>query len=355
VRTTLATLMLTLAPLSSASADEQPPGDPPPGMVWIPGGEFSMGSELPDARADEAPVHRVRISGVWMDRTEVTNAQFRRFVDATGYVTTAERPVDWDELKTQLPPGTPRPEPELLRASSLVFIAPEGEVPMNDISAWWNWIPGADWRHPLGPGSSIEGMDDHPVVHVSYEDALAYCEWAGKRLPTEAEWEYAARGGIDGARFVWGDGPVTPERANIWQGTFPTINLELDGYFYSAPVASYPPNGYGLYDMAGNVWEWVADWYQPELYLRRAMELGESGIAVDPRGPDTSLNAMNPFEPRRVQRGGSMLCHASYCASYRPSARMSTTPDTGMVHSGFRCAMDADRPAPEDSTEEDSE
>ncbi len=317
--------------------DEHPPG--PYAMVWIEGGEFSMGSERPDARADESPVHRVRVSGFWMDQTEVTNAQFREFVEATGYVTTAERPVDWEQIKLQVPPGTPKPADEELRPSSLVFIAPVNDVPLDDLSNWWVWTHGASWRHPFGPGSSIEGMDAHPVVHVSYEDALAYCQWAGKRLPTEAEWEFAARGGLDGAHYVWGDGPVTPERANIWQGVFPTKNLEEDGYAYSSPACTFPPNAYGLYDMAGNVWEWVADWYQPELYRQRVLALGPDGVTADPQGPETSLNPMNPREPRRVQRGGSMLCHASYCSSYRPSARMSTTPDTSMIHTGFRCVM----------------
>jgi formylglycine-generating enzyme required for sulfatase activity len=320
-------------------------------MAWIPGGAFTMGSVDLLARPDEGPVHLVRVRGFWMDTTEVTNAQFRAFVDATGYVTVAERPVDWDELKKQLPEGTPRPADEMLAPGSLVFTPPDHPVDTRDFSQWWTWTSGADWRHPEGPGSTIDGRDDHPVVHVCYEDALAYSAWAGKRLPTEAEWEFAARGGLDRKVNVWGDEPIDPTRANTWQGRFPDVNSQEDGFARTAPVKSFPPNGYALYDMAGNVWEWCADLFRPDTYARRALRSDGEGFADNPTGPATSLDPRNPYAPEsRVQRGGSFLCHDSYCASYRPSARMACAPDTGMSHVGFRCVSDA--PAPTLPTKE---
>lgn len=327
-----------------------PPADAPPGMVWIPPGEFTMGSTDPLARPDEQPRHRVRIAGFWMDRTEVTNAQFAAFVDATGYKTVAERPVDWEELKKQVPEGTPKPDEAQLQPGSLVFVPPDHPVSTDDVSAWWRWTLGANWRHPRGPGSSIEGLENHPVVHVAYEDAVAYAAWAGKRLPTEAEWEYAARGGLDGAVNVWGDEPVDATRCNIWQGRFPDSNTREDGHRYAAPVGSFPPNGYGLHDMAGNVWEWCSDLYRPDAYARRLLEAGGLSAVIDnPRGPARSLDPRNPHAPEsRVHRGGSFLCNDSYCASYRPSARMAAPPDTGLHHLGFRCVVspggDADPP-----------
>jgi formylglycine-generating enzyme required for sulfatase activity len=313
--------------------------DNPSGMVWIPGGKFAMGSDRPDARPDERPVHRVQVSGFWMDACEVTNAQFRAFVKATGYVTTAERPPDLDEIMSQLPPGTPQPAPEDLVAGALVFHSTERPVPLDDIRQWWTWTPGADWRHPEGPKSTIEGRDEHPVVQVSWDDAVAYARWAGKRLPTEAEWEFAARGGLDGRHFVWGNEPVSEEhpQANIWQGTFPNQNLKTDGYARTAPVKSFPANGYGLYDMAGNVWEWCSDWYSVNAYARRA---GDE-IVDNPAGPERSFDPLRREMPLRTHRGGSFLCNASYCASYRPSARMASSPDTGMAHLGFRCVREA--------------
>lgn len=315
--------------------------DAPPGMVWVPGGEFSMGSVGPLSRPDEAPVHRVRVDGFWMDQTEVTNAQFATFVEATGYKTVAERPVDWEELKKQAPPGTPKPDDAMLRPGSLVFTPPANPVELSNHHQWWSWTIGANWRHPSGPGSSIEGKDDHPVVHIAYEDALAYCEWAGKRLPTEAEWEYAARGGLDGKLNVWGDEPVDATRANTWQGHFPDKNTQEDGYARTSPVRQYPANAYGLYDMAGNVWEWCADLYRPDAYARRLLEAGGRSVVIEnPRGPTTSLDPRNPHAPEsRVHRGGSYLCNDSYCASYRPAARMAAPPDTGLQHLGFRCVM----------------
>ena len=285
--------------------------------------------------------------GFWIDPTEVTNGQFQTFVQATGYVTTAERKPDWEELKKQVPPGTPKPPDDVLVAGSLVFAQPNRPVDLRDVSRWWSWTPGADWRHPEGPGSSIEGKDKFPVVHVSWEDAVAYCGWAGKRLASEAEWERAARFGHDGDRFVWGNelSPDGRQMANIWQGAFPHRNTVDDGFARAAPVGSFPPSDLGLYDMAGNVWEWTADQFRQDTYGERVKGIEPGGSCVNPTGPTTTADLRNPFAPdSRVQRGGSFLCHASYCESYRPSAKMATPPDTGMSHLGFRCV--ADRPGP---------
>ena len=305
------------------------------GMVWIEGGRFAMGADGEPARPDEYPKHPVRVDGFWMDQTEVTNAQFRAFAAATGYVTTAERKPDWEELKQQLPPGTPRPPDSVLVAGSLVFTAPVQPVSLSDYGQWWRWEKGADWRHPEGPTSSIKGKDHYPVVHVSWEDAQAYCKWAGKRLPTEAEWEWAARGGLPDSVYPWGNEPVDRgwPKANIWQGRFPDHNTKQDGYYTSAPVKSFSPNGYGLYDMAGNVWEWCQDYYRPDYYLT----LHGQGEVHNPKGPAWGFDPQEPTVPKRVQRGGSFLCHDSYCASYRSSARMKASPDTGLSHAGFRC------------------
>lgn len=312
-----------------------------PGMVWIPGGEFLMGSTDPLARPDESPVHRVRVDGFWMDATEVTNAKFAEFIAATGYRTIAERPVDWEEMKKQVAEGTPKPDESMLQPGSLVFTPPDHPVDLAGYEQWWTWTLGADWRHPEGPGSTIEGREQHPVVHIAYVDAVAYATWAGKRLPTEAEWEFAARGGLDGKINVWGDDPVDGSRCNIWQGHFPDRNTAEDGFVRSAPVRSFQPNGYGLYDMAGNVWEWCSDLYRPDTYARRLIEVGKDGVAVNPQGPAKSLDLRNPHAPEsRVHRGGSFLCNDSYCASYRPSARMACPPDTGLHHLGFRCVLD---------------
>ncbi|MEM0983786.1 MAG: formylglycine-generating enzyme family protein [Planctomycetota bacterium] len=310
------------------------------GMVWIPAGEFRMGSTDPLARPDESPVHRVRVDGFWMDRTEVTNTEFAAFVEATGYVTVAERPVDWEVIAAQLPPGTPKPPDEMLEPSSGVFTPTAGPVDLRNESAWWVWTKGADWRHPEGPGSSIDDRMDHPVVQVSWEDAKAYAEWAGKRLPTEAEWEFAARGGRQTVN-TWGDEPIDPTRANIWTGVFPYDNDEVDGFARAAPVGSFDANGFGLFDMAGNVWEWCADAYDAQLYRDLAAELGQDGVAVNPTGPERSRDPRLPSAAiTRVMRGGSFLCNDSYCASYRPSARMASTPDSALSHLGFRCVSD---------------
>jgi sulfatase modifying factor 1 len=302
-----------------------------------------MGSELPDARPDEQPAHRVRVDGFWIDETEVTNAQFARFVEATGYVTTAERPPDLAEIMSQMPPGTPPPPAEKMVPSSMVFVPTPRPVPLDDFSQWWVWTPGADWRHPEGPDSTIQGREDHPVVHVSWDDAVAYAKWAHKQLPTEAEWEFAARGGLDARHFIWGDEKVsdTKRQANIWQGVFPSENLATDGFARTAPVKSFPPNGYGLYDMAGNVWEWCSDWFAVDAYAHRAGH----GVVENPTGPQQSYDPQQPRMPLRTQRGGSFLCNPVYCASYRPSARMGNSPDTGMSHVGFRCVVPGPRPA----------
>ena len=313
------------------------PAEPP--MVWVPPGEFTMGTDDPHSMANERPAHRVRLDGFWMDQHDVTNAEFRRFVQATGYVSTAERKPDWEEMKKQVPPGTPRPADDQLVPGSLVFTPTPGPVPLDDLSAWWRWVPGAGWRHPQGPGSGLDGKDDHPVVQVSWDDAAAYAAWAGKRLPTEAEWEYAARGGLDGKRFAWGDEfrPGGKHMANTWQGEFPVHDTAEDGYAGTSPVGAFPPNGYGLSDMAGNVWQWCSDWYRADVHERCA----KKGCCDNPPGPRESWDPADEYAPRRVIKGGSFLCNPSYCESYRPSARRGTPPDTGSSHIGFRCVRSA--------------
>lgn len=316
-----------------------PPGAPPPGMVWIPGGRFTMGSNDPMTWEEERPAHPVKLKGFWMDATEVTNAEFARFVSATHYITDAEKAPKLEEIMAQVPPGTPPPDPKDLVAGGLVFHNTAKPVSTDDLTQWWRWEPGADWQHPEGPGSSVEGRELHPVVMVSWNDAQAYCKWAGKRLPTEAEWEFAARGGLEGKNFVWGDEAPTDNRvfANTWQGHFPDNNTKKDGFERTAPVKSFAPNGYGLYDMAGNVWEWCNDWYDKLLY-----QTYEEGEVIDnPRGPAASRDPAQPYTPLRVQKGGSFLCHDSYCQRYRPSARQASSPESGMSHVGFRCVKDA--------------
>lgn len=279
----------------------------PPGMVWIPAAEFSMGGSGGPTRKDEFPVHKVRLNGFWMDETEVTNAQFKKFVQATGYVTTAEKKPEWAELKKQLPPGTPEPPSSKLVPGSLVFHQTKTPVPLNDYSQWWDWIPGASWKHPLGPESSIAHQDNYPVVQVSWYDAVAYCKWAGKRLPTEAEFELAARGGSPNKIYSWGDEAPSGKNAkiNFWQGGFPYENKQLDGYALSAPVKSFAPNGYGLYEIIGNVWEWCSDWYRADYYNSLATA---GSIANNPEGPSAGFDPTEPYMPKRVVRGGSFLC-----------------------------------------------
>lgn len=307
------------------------------GMVWIKGGEYMMGAADGEGRPDEYPQHKVKLDGFWIDITEVTNAQFKKFTDATGYITTAEKKPDWEELKKQLPPGTPKPDESMLVASSLVFTPPSLPVPLNDVAQWWSWKEGADWKHPQGPGSNIEGKDNYPVVHVSWYDAVAYCKWAGKRLPTEAEWEMAARSGTDN-KYTWGneDPEKGKPKANTWQGSFPDKNTGWDQFNRSSPVKSFAANGFRVYDMAGNVWEWCSDWYRPDHYSSK-----KKMLVANPKGPESSYDPMEPTIPKKVVRGGSFMCHASYCKGYRVSARMKTSPDTGLEHTGFRCVKDS--------------
>jgi len=335
-RSALAILIASAALISTSAlhADEPTSKDAPEGMVWIPAGEFVMGSAERNAMRNEQPAHRVRLDGFFMDEHEVTNAEFAKFVEATGYKTVAETPPDWEELKKQVPPGTPKPPDDVLVAGSLVFQGTSDPVELNDIGQWWAWTPGADWQHPEGPGSDISERADHPVVHIAFADAQAYAKWAGKRLPTEAEWEYAARGGLAQQRFAWGnkapketDGKI----ANIWQGEFPNKNTEADGWARTSPVKTYPANGYGLYDMAGNTWEWCADWYRADAY-QKSPKLSEN-----PQGPKDYWDPNEPRVPKRVIRGGSFLCHVTYCESYRTAARRGTAIDTGASHIGFRC------------------
>jgi len=304
------------------------------GMVWIPGGEFRMGATDEEGRSDEYPSHQVVLDGFWMDVTEVTNGQFKDFVAATNYITTSERDANWDELKKQLPEGTPKPADSLLLAASLVFTPPTHTVNLTDVNQWWTWIKGASWRHPQGKGSTIEGKDDLPVVHISWHDAYAYALWAGKRLPTEAEWEFAARGGVKDQPYPWGEEEIEKgnPKANTWQGNFPNLNSTWDQFTKAAPVKSFRPNGYGLYDMAGNVWEWCADWYDAAYYQRLFKE-----TTHNPIGSKKSHDPLEPNIPKKIVRGGSFLCNASYCKGYRVSARMKSSPDTGLEHTGFRC------------------
>ena len=308
------------------------------GMVKIPGGIFNMGGSGKLARNNEFPKHEVEISSFYMDIHEVTNQQFREFVNATGYVTLAERKPDWEELKHQVAPGTPKPPDSVLVAGSMVFDPKDEVVNLDNFFQWWSWKPGTDWQHPYGPKSNIEGKDDHPVVHVCWYDAVAYCKWRGGRLPTEAEWEYAARGGLVDNTYPWGNEHVDKGKfkANSWQGNFPNTNTAKDGYLTTAPVMQFPPNNYGLYDVAGNVWEWCSDWFDVTYYGN----LKKQGRAIDPKGPAKSYDPNDPYAPKRSQRGGSYLCNDVYCASYRVSARMPGEPSTGMPHVGFRCVID---------------
>jgi formylglycine-generating enzyme required for sulfatase activity len=304
------------------------------GMIWIEGGTYTRGAVDGRGRKDELPAHRVKVDGFWIDETEVTNAQFAAFVAATGYVTIAEQKPDWEEIKKQLPPGTPKPPEEVLVAASLTFNPPAQRVSLQNAAQWWAWTEGANWRHPQGPESNIAGKENYPVVHIAWDDAVAYAKWAGKRLPTEAEWEYAARGGEDGKSFPWGDKPVESDGflANIWQGEFPVNDTGKDGFLGLAPVKSFKPNPYGLYDMAGNVWEWTADWYHENYYASI-----QEDLIVNPKGPSTSFDPQEPTVPKRIVKGGSFLCNVSYCEGYRVSAKMKSSPDTGLEHTGFRC------------------
>jgi formylglycine-generating enzyme required for sulfatase activity len=312
-------------------ATTEPDGLPPAeGMIWIPGGTFRMGSD--DHYPEEAPAHEVAVDGFWIDEHTVTNAQFARFVEETGHVTMAEKPANPDDY-----PGA---DPSLLAPSSMVFQKAKGPISLQNAYAWWAYIQGADWRHPQGPHTSIEGLEDHPVVHLAYEDAEAYARWAGKEIPTEAEWEYAARGGLDAAPYVWGDEymPGGEPVANTWQGDFPWQNLLQDEFEWTAPVRSFPANGYGLYQMAGNVWEWTSDWYQDHGAIQKSCCVPKNPrgasreASIDPRIPDIPI-------PRKVMKGGSYLCAPNYCQRYRPAARMAQAVDTSTCHLGLRCVV----------------
>ncbi|TVZ14690.1 formylglycine-generating enzyme family protein [Maribacter sp. MAR_2009_72] len=309
----------------------------PEGMVWVPGAAFKQGAVGLDkmAMGHEKPAIEVLVDGFFMDVTEVTNKEFAQFVKETGYITVAERGIDWNELKKQVPEGTPKPHDSILRPGSLTFKKTKSPVAnLYDFSQWWQWSIGANWKHPNGPESSIEGKEDYPVVQVAYEDAMAYCKWAGRRLPTEAEWELASRAGKFGTIYQWGsDSGQLVKSANTWEGNFPNENTKLDGFELRAPVKSYPPNAYGIYDMAGNVWEWTSDWYNSGYYKEYT---NKGKVILNPTGALEPFTPNNPLAREKVIKGGSFLCSASYCASYRISARMGSSMDSALEHTGFR-------------------
>ncbi|MFH6604386.1 formylglycine-generating enzyme family protein [Maribacter algicola] len=317
--------------------------DTPAGMVWIPGAMFDQGAVAQDqmAMGHEKPSFQVAVDGFFMDETEVTNAKFEKFVKETGYLTVAEREIDWEEMKKQLPEGTPKPHDSILQPGSLTFKKSKSSVPnLYDFSQWWQWTIGASWKHPAGPNSSIKGKENHPVVHIAYEDALAYCEWAGRRLPTEAEWELAARGNRKDKIFFWGDDQdLLGNQANTWEGEFPVMNTQQDGFERRAPVKSYPPNDFGLYDMAGNVWEWTGDWYNTNYYNEVS---SKKQLLKNPKGAAKPFNERDRYAKEKVMKGGSFLCSESYCASYRVSARMATSLDSSLEHLGFRTVASVD-------------
>ena len=306
------------------------------GMVWIPGGSFYQGALVNDTLAllHEKPRHLVHIDGFYMDISPVTNKEFRDFVKETGYITTAERDVNWGELAKQLPPGTEKPHDSLLKAGSLIFSKTKKPITdFSDFSQWWKWKIGANWKKPRGD-NDISGKDNYPVVHISYEDALSYCKWADKRLPTEAEWEYAARANRDDAIYYWGnDHDSLKYKANTWEGQFPFENSKIDGYENLAPIKSFPANDFGLYGMSGNVWEWTSDWYNVNYYKDL---LEDKAACHNPKGATHAFNPNNIYAQEKVIKGGSFLCNINYCISYRISAKMSSTPDTSLEHLGFR-------------------
>jgi len=306
------------------------------GMVWIDGGEFVMGTNDEGVYHHERPAHRVTVSGFWMDATEVTNAQFQSFIEFTGYVTVAERKPDWENIKAQLPLGTPKPHDSVLVAGSLTFTPPGKTVLLNDYSQWWSWTIGANWKNPEGNQSTIDQKWNHPVVHIAHEDAARYCAAQGKRLPTEAEWEFASRGGDPAKPFDYSTDLAPQQKfiANVYQGSFPNVNLAQDGFPGTAPVRSFPPNKYGLYDMIGNVWELTSDLYHVDYYK----VLAEEGVVENPYGPKSSFDPNEPGVKKYVSKGGSYLCSFDYCSNYRPTGRQATAFDSGQSHIGFRCA-----------------
>ncbi len=332
-----ATGPVSSTPVSAVSgarpAAALPPEPAPPDMVGIPGGEFTMGCDDPSMQDAQPPV-RVSVDPFWMDRTEVTNEEFARFVKATGYVTVAEKKPDAKDF-----PGAP---PENLVAGSVCFNPPKGPVPLDNHYVWWTYVHGANWRHPEGPKSNLERRMKHPVVHVAWRDAAAYATWAGKRLPTEAEWEFASRGGREHGKYAWGEElkPGGKWAANIWQGHFPDTNTAEDGYLGTAPVASFGAEGFGLYDMGGNVWEWCADWYRPDTYAQLA---AQGGVVSNPKGPAESVDPGEPGVQKRVNRGGSFLCSDQYCSRYVLGSRGKGEPDSGTSNVGFRCVKDPGR------------
>ena len=342
----IAILFIAVDPgCKSKSAGEEKVQSPiassaPDGMVWIPGGEFLMGGDpaseglcgLPGLVRDATPVHRVYVDGFWMDKTEVTNEEFEKFVKATGYITIAERTPTKEEFPTA--------PIENLVAGSVIFTATKNQVPLNDHLQWWRYQKGANWRHPEGPESDLKGKEKLPVVHVSYFDAEAYAKWAGKRLPTEAEWEFAARGGKPGEFYSWGNElkPGGKWMANIYQGQFPVKDIADDGFAGIAPVAQFPANRFGLFDMAGNVWEWCSDWYRPDYYAQLA---ATGTVTRNPKGPESPFDPAEPMEKKRVHRGGSFLCTDQYCTRYMVGTRGKGEVNTGTNHLGFRCVKDA--------------
>jgi formylglycine-generating enzyme len=321
---------------------QPPPARAPKGMVWIPGGEFSMGAQdAPDmnvvgmqATRDSRPIHRVYVDGFFMDKTDVTNAQFEAFAKATGYVTVAEKTPTAEDF-----PGAP---PENLYAGGVVFSPPNHPVALNDHFQWWSYVKGANWRHPTGPLSSIGAKENYPVVQIAYADAEAYAKWAHKRLPTEAEWEFAARGGLSGKQFVWGEKfrPDGKWMANTYQGHFPVRDTGGDGFVGLAPVAQFAPNGYGLYDMAGNVWQWTSDWYRADYY---AQLTSAGGVARNPQGPESPFDPAEPSDKKKVHRGGSFLCTDQYCSRYMVGTRGKGEISTGTNHLGFRCVSNPEK------------